>query len=153
MSQTNINIGKMKGDFSNVSVSGDGNIVGHKVRVGEQKITKLPPEYRRGMEQFTENLTLKLTEYNVPQNEVTDVQKEVDDLTEEVDTLKSDKEIPASKKRMIGGKIAQLAERMARLLPSAAETASLFTPLAPFSKLIGESVEEMVNFIAGERHG
>jgi len=40
-----------------------------------------------------------------------------------------------------------VAEGLMKILPKTAETIVAFTPLAPFSKLIGERVEEMVKAI------
>ena len=37
---------------------------------------------------------------------------------------------------------------MLKVLPEAAETAATFTPLAPFSKLIGKGVKQLVDAIA-----
>ena len=40
---------------------------------------------------------------------------------------------------------------MLDVLPQAAETAATFTPLAPFSKLIGKGVQGIVDAIAKKR--
>jgi hypothetical protein len=38
-----------------------------------------------------------------------------------------------------------------KVLPEAAETAAIFTPLAPFSKLIGKGTQQIVDAIANRR--
>jgi len=52
-----------------------------------------------------------------------------------------------AKKTGIKAKLAAVAEALMKILPKTAETIAAFTPLAPFSKLIGEGVEEMVKAI------
>jgi hypothetical protein len=62
-----------------------------------------------------------------------------------------EKEIDYVKQTNIEAKTGSLIQKVLNVLPQAAETAATFTPLAPFSKLIGKSVQEIVNAIRVRR--
>ena len=47
----------------------------------------------------------------------------------------------------IESKTVSVVQKILNVLPEAAETAATFTPLAPFSKLIGRGVEQIVDAI------
>ena len=51
----------------------------------------------------------------------------------------------------IESKTVSVVQKVINLLPEAAETAATFTPLAPFSKLIGKGIKQVVDTIAKRR--
>jgi invasion protein IalB len=63
-------------------------------------------------------------------------------VTEQIDFVKQ---------VQIEAKTASLVHKVLAVLPEASETAATFTPLAPFSKLIGKGMQQMVDAIARSR--
>lgn len=51
-----------------------------------------------------------------------------------------------NKKVQYSTKFSIFAEKVLKILPKTAETVAAFTSLAPFSKLIGESIQQLVEF-------
>ena len=75
------------------------------------------------------------------------------ELAKEVEDIRPDKEqeIGYVKQTNVEAKTASVIQKVLNVLPQAAETAATFTPLAPFSKLIGEGMQEMANAIQKRR--
>ena len=71
------------------------------------------------------------------------------ELAKEVEDIRPGKEqeIGYVKQTNIEAKTASVIQKVLNVLPQASETAATFTPLAPFSKLIGKGMQEMVNAI------
>jgi hypothetical protein len=77
----------------------------------------------------------------VPEEEVKAINNGMNELAKEVEDVKpttKDEEIDYVKQTQVETKTASLIQRVLTVLPEAAETAATFTPLAPFSKLIGK---------------
>lgn len=76
----------------------------------------------------------------------------MNELAREVEDIRPGKEAEVDyvKQTQVEPKTASLIQRVLNVLPEAAETAA-FTPLAPFSKLIGEGIRQIVDAIAKER--
>lgn len=70
-------------------------------------------------------------------------------LANEVKDIKpgKEKEIDYVKQTVVESKTATLIQKVLNVLPQAAETAATFTPLAPFSKLIGKGIQGIVDAI------
>jgi hypothetical protein len=52
------------------------------------------------------------------------------------------------KQRQVESKTATLIQKVLTVLPEAVKTAATFTPLAPFSKIIGKGTQQVVDAIA-----
>ena len=64
-----------------------------------------------------------------------------------------EQEINYAKQANIEAKTAGVIQRVLNVLPQAAETAATFTPLAPFNKIIGKGVQEIVYAIQRRKSG
>lgn len=150
MSKDKIRFGSVKGDVIAGKVSGTGNIVGKKVVVNQQTIQHLHPEFAKSIKAFSGSIDNLLEEHSVPEIQVERINHQIDELAKEVKDIPPDVEAPYVKQSSIKAKIAGIADTLFKVLPSAAETAASFTPLAPFGKVIGESIEGIVKAVRGE---
>jgi hypothetical protein len=157
-----INISNVQGEVSGVSLGGSGNIVGKNIVVGsgtinvsEQQLAKIPNEYAESLRAFSEAIVKQLKDRQIPEEQVKSINQSMNELAKEVEDIKPGKEqeIDYAKQANIEAKTAGVIQRVLTVLPQAAETAATFTPLAPFSKLIGKGVQEFVNAIQSRRSG
>ena len=158
-SDGSISISGNKGDVIGVGVSGSGNTIGKNIVVGsgtinvsEQEISKIQvPEYAEAIEKFTESLYQHLKGESIPKEQIKEINQGVEELVEEVKDVKQlNQSIGEVKKSEIKSKLFRIAKNVLKVLPKTAETVALFTPLAPFSKLIGEGTNYLVEAIQRE---
>ena len=148
-----------RGDVIGVGVSGSGNTIGKNIVIGsgtinvkEQELMKIQiPEYAEALKNFTDSLNQQLKGKSIPETEVEKINKGVEELAEEVKDVKEPNQpIGEVKKSDIKSKLFRIAKNVLKVLPKTAETVALFTPLAPFSKLIGEGTNYLVEAIEKE---
>lgn len=149
MSGDNISFGNINRSVIGGKITGTGNIVGENVVVNNQKIEQLHPLLGESLKSFSESVENLIKVYAVPETEAREINRQIEDLAVEIKDVNPDEELPYAKKSILKAKIAGIADSMFRVLPSAVETAASFTPLAPFSKVIGESVEGIVKAVRG----
>ena len=157
-----INIEKTGGDVFGVGVSGSGHTIGKNIVVGsgtinvsENQLQKIPNEYAQALKEFSENINQQLKGKQIPEEEVKSINNNMNELAKEVEDIKQpgkegekEEEIDYVKQTQVETKTASLIQRVLNVLPEAAETAATFTPLAPFSKLIGKGTQQIVDAIA-----
>lgn len=156
--RTGINIGNVGGDVVGVGVSGSGNIVGKDINVdisgtisiNSQILNKLPAEYAQAFRDFTDNINEQLKKNNIPPQQLHPIQKSVNELAEETEGISPDKEPSILKKQTWKEKFFRVLKNVLPVLPKTAETIATFTPLSPFSKIIGDSVQHLVEGIQKE---
>jgi hypothetical protein len=162
---SSINIDHAGGDVFGVGVSGSGNVIGKNVVVGsgtinvsQTQLQQIPNEYAMALKEFSEEINNRLKGKQVPEEQVKSVNNSLEELAKEVQDVKPPKEgggeqeqIDYAKQVNIESKTVSVVQKVLNLLPEAAETAATFTPLAPFSKLIGKGVTQIVNAIAKRR--
>jgi hypothetical protein len=155
-----IHIGGVQGDVSGVSVGGSGNIVGKNIEVGsgtinvsQQQLAKIPSEYAESLKAFSNTINQQLRNCEIPEEQVKSINQSMIELAKEVEDVKpgEEQEIDYEKQTKIESKTAGVIQRVLNALPEAAETAATFTPLAPFSKLIGKGVQTIVDAIKKRR--
>ena len=93
---------------------------------------------------------MRLKEHNISQEKAAPVQESINELVKEVKGIKPEEKINIERKEDIRAKITKVAIRLLNILPKGAEVVTAFTPLAPFGKIIGKRVEEIVNAIQEE---
>ncbi len=157
--KSSISIHGNQGDVFGVGFSGSGNIVGKNIVVGSgtinvspQELEKIPvPEYAKALKDFSETINQQLKGRQIPEEQVKEINRRLSDLAKEVEDVRQgggDQEIDYEKQKNIEAKIGGIIQRVLNVLPQAAETAAMFTPLASFSKLIGRGVQEIVDAIS-----
>jgi rRNA maturation endonuclease Nob1 len=148
-----------KGDLIGVNVSGSDHIIGKNMIIGsgtinvnETELQKIPDEYADALKKFTESLNQQFKDQQVPKEQVQEINKSLEDLAKEVEEVKpkeqeeKEKKISSGKRRILNGKFGNVVQTVLKVLPTAAKIgSSLFAPLAPFSDLIGESVQKVVD--------
>ena len=151
-----INISGNTGDILGVEVSGSNNIVGKNIVVGsgtisvkEERLYKLPTTYSESLNEFTEKINSELQGQKISEDEKKTINKDIDELAREVEDAGieegKENELPRPKKRELNGKFGTVIKSVLKILPTAAKIGfSFFAPLAPFSDIIGEKVEDIV---------
>jgi hypothetical protein len=154
-----INISGNHEDVFGVGFSGSNNVIGKNIvissgtiNVSKQELAKIDSEYADALKQFSESLNQQLKGKQIPEDKVQEVNNSLNELAKEVKDIKpgqkGEQEIDYEKQKNIEAKTGGLIQRILNVLPQAAETAATFTPLAPFSKLIGKGVDQIVDEIS-----
>ncbi|MFW6290102.1 MAG: hypothetical protein ACOC0R_03955 [Mariniphaga sp.] len=145
MDKQSFNFGNVQGDVIGPGASGvvAKNVSG-SINVGRGPLEKMPDEYSSSLQAFTENINLLLQKYKVEPEQVAPVQQKIDELAAEVAEVGPEAEVDYEKEISLKSKLVSAAAGLAKLLPRGAEVVAAFTPLAPFSKLIGEAVDVVV---------
>lgn len=151
MGNQNFTISNVRGDVFGSGASGvvAKNISGN-IHIGPGALDKMPEEYSHSLQVFSENINLLLQKYKVEPEKVEPVQKKIDELAAEVAEVGPQAEVDYEKEISLKAKLVSAAAGLARLLPKGAEVVAAFTPLAPFSKLIGEAVDVVVRNVVKE---
>lgn len=153
MGEEKIKISGVKGDV--IFGSGSGNIIGKKVAItgnvtlSTQQLANIPNEYAKSLEEFTQAFNRKLQQEKVPADKAAPVQEAVKDLAKEMEDVRTD-QVSTIKSKKLNTKVSAVIDAAIRILPKATETLATFTPLAPFSKLIGEGVEQLAKALQKE---
>jgi len=149
----NININGVQGDVIGGKIEGVGNIVGKRIivsgtiNVNALQSGQLPNDLGESLKVFVVTINQLLQKYNISPEQAAPLQARVEELATEVKDIKGGETVSYAKKTTIKAKLASLAEGLLKVLPKAAQIAVAFTPLAPFGKLIGEGVEEIVKAV------
>jgi rRNA maturation endonuclease Nob1 len=157
---SSIHIANSKGDVIGVGVSGSGHTIGKNIVIGpgtinvnEKELEKIPDEYADALKKFTESLNQQFKDQQIPKEQVQEINNTLEELTKEVEDVKprereveQEEKISPSKRRILNGKLGNVVQTVLKVLPTAAKIgSSLFAPLDPFSDLIGEKVQEVVD--------
>jgi hypothetical protein len=141
-----IHIGNVGGDVIGIGVTGSGNVIGKNIVINKQQLENMPSEYAESLTKFIEDFK----KYNIPPEQAKPIQDTLNDFTKEVEGIKQEEKVSTVKQKNINSKFSIFAEKVLKVLPKTVETVSAFTPLAPFSKLIGEGVQQLIEAIQSE---
>ena len=153
-----INISGTQRDVIGFGFSGSGNIIGKNIVVGsgtinvsQQELAKIQgPEYARALKDFSENINQQLKGRQIPEEKVKEINTSLEELAKEVQDVKPGREEQMDYPNQVNieSKTVSVVQKILNVLPEAAETAATFIPLAPFSKIIGKEVTQIVDAIA-----
>jgi hypothetical protein len=153
-----INISGTQRDVIGFGFSGSGNIIGKNIVVGsgtinvsQQELAKIQgPEYARALKDFSENINRQLKGRHIPEEKVKEINTSLEELAKEVQDVKPGREEQMDYPNQVNieSKTVSVVQKILNVLPEAAETAATFTPLAPFNKIIGKGVTQIVDAIA-----
>jgi hypothetical protein len=162
MSKNKISIGDIKGTVMGVGVSGKGHSFVHNedksvttIKIKKKTLKNLPEEYASALSDFQKNLNREIEQERIAGEGAAELQQEVDALVEEAASVpatvlaETDHPLPDEKKTGLRNRLRSIGAALKRHLPSAAEAAAAMTPLAPFSKIIGESVGDLLKSDSG----
>jgi flagellar basal body rod protein FlgB len=140
----------MKGGIRRGGESGSGT-----VNVNQQELANIQdPEYAKALKDFSENINRQLKGRQIPEEQVKSINTSLEELAKEVQGVKPGREehIDYPIQLNIESKTVSIVQKTLNVIPEAEEeTAATFTPLAPFSKLIGKGVSQIVEDIAKRR--
>jgi hypothetical protein len=145
-----IHITGIGGDVIGVDVSGSGNIIGKNItvsgtiRINDEQLAKIPDEYTKALKDFSDSLNQQITNHNIQQSQLSSIQESINEFVKETEGIKPDQEVDITKKTKLKTKFVNVAKSVLKILPKTAETVAAFTPLAPFSRLIGEVTQSLV---------
>ena len=147
-----INIQGTGGSVIGAGVRGSGNIIGENIVVGsgtinlsQQELSKIPiPEYASALKEFSQSINEQLKGKQIPKEQVQEINNNLNELAKEVQDVKPEEKVSMIKQKTVNSKFSIFAAKVLKVLPKTAETIAGFTPLAPFSKIIGESVQDLV---------
>jgi hypothetical protein len=152
-----VSISGNTGDVIGVNVSGSGNFIAKNVVIGsgtinvdESKIQKVPNEYANALRKFSESINEELKGRQIPEDKVKAINGDLTELGREVEGVKPGEEdnVDYVKKLQVEGRTASLVQKILGVLPEAASTVARFTPLAPFEKIIGKTVQSIVDAVS-----
>lgn len=146
------------GDVSGGTIIGAGasGVIGQHVtvngavQVGEGTLREVPNEYAESLKAFQDAINQQLQALAAPPQVVAPVQESVQALAEEAKAIQPGQPLDWKKKRGIGDALRGIAAGLLQVLPRTAEMIAAMTPLAPFSKLIGEGLEKVVAEVRGD---
>ena len=132
-----------------------GIIIGKNIKTGDvmigidQSIKQNPNnEYLQSLKELTQELSKEYEKYNVPEQKRTEINQNIQDLEKEIKDLKPEtkvEDLKPSQEKQIDAKTTTLIEKIVDALPATSETITNFTPLSPFSKLIRDGVQNIVD--------
>jgi SMC interacting uncharacterized protein involved in chromosome segregation len=105
------------------------------------------------LKKFSYEINNQLKGLQISEEQVKSINESIDELAKEVKDIKPGKEeeIDYVKQTNVEAKTASVIQKVLDVLPEAAQTAATFTPLAPFSKLIGKGVQAIVDAIKNRK--
>lgn len=144
-------IGSVGGDIIGVDVKGSANIIGKNISIDLGQLEKIPKEYADSLKAFLDAINQQLEANNVPSDKVAEIQKNVDEFSKELEGVNPGQDPGIVKKSNLKSKLMNIAKAMLIILPKTVPAVlSAFTPLQPFSQLIGEDTEMLVKAIQKE---
>jgi len=153
---SSINISDVKGSLTGIGVSGSNNIIKSNTRISDsfnqinELLSKLPQEYSNALRDFAQNIQQETTKNNTSEEKRKEVQNSLTDLIKETEGIQPNKEPGILKKQEWKEKFFRILKNVLPILPKTAETIAAFTPLSPFSKIIGDSIEKVVRQVQQE---
>jgi len=146
---SSININNVTGDITGVGISGSNNIIKKITKISDSfniknDLSNLPNEYANAFKNFLENIDTQIQKYNINEKNKEDIHNSIDDLIKETKGVSPNTEPGLLKQQNWKEKFFGVLKNILPVLPKTAETITMFTPLAPFSKIIGNTVEKVV---------
>jgi hypothetical protein len=157
-----LNFGNISNNINNVNELYGGQVIGQghttgKYAVGSglinitgSELSRIDKQYAKIMRSFLDNLNEQFRENNIPQRETKEIQHEVLQFTKELENIKPDSQIGIVKKTNLRTRLVNIASYSLSILPKTMQVIAAFTPLAPFSNLIGENIDTLVKAIQQE---
>ena len=155
-SNKSVGIPGTQGDVFGFGFSGSANIIGKDISVGsvgigDQQLQKIPQEYADSLKAFTDAINQQFKTNNVPSDKVAEVQRNVNEFSKELEGVKPGQDLGIIKKSNLKSKLINIAKAALTILPKTLPVVlSAFTPLQPFSQLIGEDTQVLVQAVQKE---
>jgi len=141
-------------DLNKGGVRGGGEAGSETVNVNQQELANIQdPEYAKALKDFSENINRQLKGRHIPEEKVKEINTSLEELAKEVQDVKPGREEQMDYPNQVNieSKTVSVVQKILNILPEAAETAATFTPLAPFNKIIGKGVTQIVDAIGKKK--
>ena len=105
------------------------------------------------MKDFSENINQQLKGRQIPEEQVKSINTSLEELAKEVQDVKPGREEQMDYPNQVNieSKTVSVGQKNTKCFARRTETAATFTPLSPFSKLIGKGVTQIVEDIAKKK--
>jgi len=121
------------------------------VSIDEQHIQKIPKEYVDSLKAFIDALNQHFKINNVPSDKVAEVQRNVNEFSKELEGIRPGQDPGIIKKSNLKAKLINIAKAALTILPKTLPVVlSAFASLQPFSQLIGEDTQVLVQAVQKE---
>ena len=134
------------GDQNNVRIDVDTSGMqvtsSQTITIDKMYLDKMPTEYAESLKTFTSELNQNIEKAQIAPKDVKQLQESANAVAKEAADIKLGEE--EDKKYSLGDKLSDLAQKLVKAAPGFAEKIVSMTPLAPFSKIIGEGFEKIV---------
>jgi hypothetical protein len=138
----------VKGKNIEIGVTGSNNVIGKNININKQQLENMSEVYAESLKTFIE----LIKKYNIPSEQVEPIQNSLNDFVKEVQEFKPEEKASAEKKMIVYSKFLKLAVKILNVLPKTSQTITCFTPLEPFSMIIGKSVEHLVEELQKDKY-
>lgn len=119
------------------------------ITIDSKYLKDIPKEYAESLKQFVEDVNKEMIHENTINKDVSPIQTKVNELAEEATKLKDGLDEP--KKKSMRQKFQEVATALVKVSPKIAQTLIGFSPLAPFSRDIGETFEVIVESVLNNK--
>jgi hypothetical protein len=145
-----VTITNVKGNENETTVTVTGDI-----KVDENILSKLEPEFRTSITELKNQLNNKLKEQGgLTQEQINLIAETIDKLAKDIVGIRSDEEVKdEEKKDDIKTRLRNFVEVLVDAAPGVAESITSMTPLAPVSKAIGKGVGYVSDLIKKKLFG
>ena len=153
---SSIHISDITGDITGIGISGSNNVIEKNIQISDSfniennLLSNLPQTYADAFKNFNENISDQFKQNNISEEKSKEVNNTITELVKETQGLKPDQEPKLLKQQKWREKFFKVLENILPVLPKTAETIATFTPLAPFSKIIGNAIEKIVEEVQKE---
>jgi predicted nucleic acid-binding Zn-ribbon protein len=146
INKDSINIQNTGGNVTGVGVTGSGNLIGEQITINKTTYNNLEPDFKKSLDEFLAMINKHCQ--TLEEDKKMLLKESIDLLAGEAQGLKPGELIQdEEKKDEIKSKQITLAEKIVTYLPDVAESIASVTPLAPFSKVIGEGTGYFAEWI------
>jgi DNA-binding PadR family transcriptional regulator len=153
---SSIHISDITGDITGIGISGSNNVIEKNIQISDSfniennLLSTLPQKYADAFKKFNENISYQFKQNNISEGKAKEVNNTISELVKETQGVKPDEEPKLLKQQKWRERFFKVLENILHILPKTAETIAIFTPLAPFSKLIGNTIEKVVEEVQKE---
>jgi hypothetical protein len=120
------------------------------LKLDEANLGNCPRKYSDAIEDLAKKLNEQFMEEKVTGNTAIGIQDEMNKLLEESCSV-TEQSLDENKKRGIRDRLKSLAISIVKVSPKIAEVVATCTPLAPFSKIIGETFDNIIKEVLAKR--
>lgn len=141
----NVYTGNVVRDMICVVVTRHDNTIRKNITINKQRLERASSVYAESLTKF-----IKFKKYNILPEQAKPIQNALYEFTKEVESTNPEEKVSIVNQKHINLKFSIFAEKALDVLPKTAKTASAFTRLVRFSRLIGEGARQLTEAIQNQ---